>query len=142
MEPSGSTTTIPIHTDEPSPPAPSPTHIEARDLCPVHESIKIIGRKWHLIILWELSKRPHGFNELKGATKGISAKMLSQSLTDLEDAGLVVREIVSQRPLRVAYHLTHKARELSEVFATLHDWGTRHGLCENGTAALGTPRAL
>lgn len=122
---------MPVQTAETSIAPPDATYVETDDLCPVHESIKIIGRKWHLIILWELSKRAHGFNELKGATKGISAKMLSQSLTDLEDSGLVVREIVSERPLRVAYHLTRKARELSEVFGTLQDWGTRHGLCDN-----------
>lgn len=98
------------------------------ELCPVQESIKIIGRKWHLIILWELSKHPHGFNELKGATQGISAKMLSQSLSDLEDHDLVLRDVLSERPLRVSYRLTEKAYELTGVFEVLHDWGQRHGL--------------
>lgn len=111
-----------------------PADSDLNDLCPVHESIKIVGRKWHLIILWELSKKPRGFNELKGSTNGISAKMLSQSLSELEEHELVVRDILSERPLRVAYRLTQKAQELSEVFAVLYGWGTRHGLCDTQPA--------
>lgn len=96
----------------------------------MQESIKIIGRKWHLIILWELSKHPHGFNELKTSTNGISAKMLSQSLSDLEAHGLVVRDVLSERPLRVSYRLTEKAYELQGVFEALHYWGQKHVLAE------------
>ena len=103
---------------------------ETWEPCPVQESIRLIGRKWHLIVLWELSKRPHGFNALKHATRGISAKMLSQSLNELEAAGLVQREILSERPLRVSYRLTRKAEDLEGMFAVLHSWGQRHGLVE------------
>ena len=96
--------------------------------CPVQESVKIVGRKWHLIILWELSKARLGFNELKAAARGISAKMLAQSLAEMESQGLVLREIVSERPLRVSYRLTAKAEELAGLFDILDDWGRRHGL--------------
>lgn len=95
----------------------------------MQEAIRVIGRKWYLILLWELSKESGGFNELKQRAGGISAKMLSQSLTGLEEERLVVREIVTERPLRVRYHLTEEARELAGVFEVLRDWSLRHGLC-------------
>jgi DNA-binding HxlR family transcriptional regulator len=94
----------------------------------VQETIRMVGRKWHLILLWELSQRPAGFNELKHRAGGISAKMLSQSLNDLEQSGLVVRDIVTERPLRVMYHLTAKAEELTAIFDVLDAWGRRHGI--------------
>lgn len=127
-----STTTLPPSTRQEVPPEDAP---EEEAPCPVQESIKVIGRKWHLIILWELSQSSRGFNELKTATRGISAKMLSQSLTDLEDHGLVVRDVITERPLRVSYRLTEKAIDLTPMFEVLHGWGQRHGLVEEPALA-------
>jgi DNA-binding HxlR family transcriptional regulator len=125
MEATTSTQTVPVeprHT-----PAETPGMLQ-EDLCPVQETIRLVGRKWYLILLWELSKAPGGFNELKERAGGISAKMLSQSLSGLEKEGLVVREIVSERPLRVCYHLTEKARDLADIFGVLREWGVRNGI--------------
>jgi DNA-binding HxlR family transcriptional regulator len=82
-------------------------------------------------MLWELSQRPAVYNEMKQRAGGISAKMLSQSLNDLEAEHLVIRDIVTERPLRVMYRLTEKAEELASVFEILHDWGLRHGVPRN-----------
>lgn len=114
--------------------------ISAEDACPVQSAIRVIGRKWYLILLWELSKESGGFNELKQRAGGISAKMLSQSLSGLEEERLVVREIVTERPLRVRYHLTEEASELTGVFEVLRDWGLRNGLC-SPKAPENTPAA-
>lgn len=128
MEATTSTHAVPV---EPQHTTTEPPGIHPQDICPVQETIRIIGRKWYLILLWELSKEPGGFNELKERAGGISAKMLSQSLSGLEAEGLVVRDIITQRPLRVCYHLTDKARELASIFEVLRDWGTRHGVCDS-----------
>lgn len=106
---------------------------DATDVCPVQETIRIVGRKWHLILLWELSRRPAGFNDLKQRARGISAKMLSQSLNDMEQEHLVVRDVVTERPLRVMYRLTERAEDLAGIFDVMKDWGERNGVAERAT---------
>jgi len=100
------------------------------DLCPVTETIKIIGKKWYLIILHELTRTPRGFNELKKAVRGISAKVLSESLADLERRGLVHRRIRSESPIRVEYSLTAMGQELAPMFDDMKAWGERWAVCE------------
>ncbi len=128
MEATTSTEAVPVEPQQSTTEAPG---ILPQDLCPVQETIRLIGRKWYLILLWELSKEPGGFNELKERAGGISAKMLSQSLSGLEHEGLVLRDIVTERPLRVCYHLTEKARDLAGIFDVLRDWGLRNGVCDS-----------
>ena len=99
------------------------------DLCPVTETAKIIGKKWYLIILHELTRQPMGFNELKRAVRGISAKVLSENLQELEEKGLCVRTVHSESPIRVEYSLTDKGRELDGIFASMRVWGERWAIC-------------
>lgn len=101
-------------------------------LCPVKEAVKIIGRKWYLVIIYELMDRPLGFNELKKACGGISSKILSQSLSDLEGRGLVLREVKSTSPVRVSYSLTTQGADLQRVFAEIKSWGESWDLCAKG----------
>jgi DNA-binding HxlR family transcriptional regulator len=91
----------------------------------------LLGRKWHLRIVYQLLENgPMGFSGLKGEVAGVSSKMLSESLTNLEAGGIVHREIVSDRPVRVEYSLTERGRALDGVVSELLDWGTEHGLEE------------
>lgn len=99
------------------------------DLCPVTETIKIIGKKWHLIILHELTRGPRGFNELRRSVRGISAKVLSESLQHLERKQLVLRRIHSESPIRVEYSLTQKGAELEQVFDDMQAWGAKWDIC-------------
>ena len=99
------------------------------DLCPVTETAKIIGKKWYLIILHELSRGPMGFNELKRAVRGISAKVLSENLTELDTRGLLTRTVYSDSPVRVEYALTDKGRELDGIFLSMRVWGERWAIC-------------
>ena len=93
------------------------------------ETAKLIGKKWYLIILHEITAGPMGFNELKRAVRGISAKVLSESLSELESRGLVVRTVYSESPIRVEYSLTEKGRELESLFHAMRTWGEKWAVC-------------
>jgi len=87
-----------------------------------------LGRKWHLRIVYQLLENgPMGFSELKSAIAGVSSKMLSESLTRLEDDGLVDRAVVSDQPVRVNYSLTEQGRALEPVVSALVEWGSEYG---------------
>jgi DNA-binding HxlR family transcriptional regulator len=101
------------------------------DLCPVTETIKLIGKKWHLIILHELTRGPRGFNDLRRSVRGISAKVLSESLQHLERRSLVTRRIHSESPIRVEYALTQKGIELERLFDDMKAWGEKWNVCED-----------
>lgn len=100
------------------------------DLCPVRESAKILGKKWHLVIVHRLLEKPMGFNELKEAVGEVSAKILSQSLSDLQDNEIVNRKVHSESPVRVEYSLTEKGEDLRNVLENLYAWGRRWDVCE------------
>ena len=97
------------------------------DWCPVTTTASLIGKKWHPVIIHRLLEHgPSGFNELKKAVDGISSKVLSDSLSDLEEATLVEREIISEKPFRVEYSLTERGADLEPVIAAMAEWGQRH----------------
>jgi DNA-binding HxlR family transcriptional regulator len=87
-----------------------------------------LGRKWHLRIVYRLlADGPMGFSALKDEVAGVSSKMLSESLTRLEEEELVDREIVSDRPVRVEYSLTERGRALEPVVSSVVTWGAEYG---------------
>ena len=100
------------------------------ELCPVKETIKIIGKKWYLIIIYELTKGAKGFNELKESVKGISSKVLSESLKRLTEMGIAERKIHSESPIRVEYCLTEKGLDLKAIFDNMKDWGVKWSICD------------
>lgn len=111
------------------------------DLCPVTETAKIIGKKWYLIILHELTRTPMGFNELKRAVRGISAKVLSENLGELESRGLLTRTVYSESPIRVEYSLTDKGRELDGIFLSMRVWGEKWAICFDSEPEEPSPAA-
>ena len=96
----------------------TPTHV-----CPdFHAAIELIGRRWAGAILWSLSGRPHYFAELTESVPGLSDRLLSRHLRELEAAGLVERSVHDGSPARVSYALTEKGRSLEPVLGELEDW--------------------
>ena len=80
------------------------------------EMADLLGHKWHPVILQQLvATEECGFSDLHAAIDDISNKMLSDSLTTLEEHGLVERVVVSEKPVRVRYSLTDRGRELDVV---------------------------
>jgi len=97
------------------------------DWCPITSTATLIGKKWHPVIVHRLLEAgPLGFNALKEEVDGVSSKVLSDSLDDLEEKGLVDREIVSEKPFRVAYSLTERGTSLEPVIDAMRDWGQEH----------------
>ena len=91
------------------------------------EVADVLGHKWHPVILTQLlNGEPHTFSELGAAIDDVSNKMLSDSLSTLQEAGLVDREVVSEKPVRVRYSLTERGRDLETVLDPMLRWGREH----------------
>jgi DNA-binding HxlR family transcriptional regulator len=95
--------------------------------CPITTTATLIGKKWHPVIVHRLLEGgPLGFNALQEEVDGISSKVLSDSLSDLEESTLIEREIVSEKPFRVEYSLTEHGRDLRPIIEAMEEWGTEH----------------
>ena len=95
----------------------------AAHVCPdFHAAIELIGRRWAGAILWALAERPHYFAELTASVPGLSDRLLSRRLRELEAAGLVERCVHNGTPARVSYALTEKGRALETTLGSLKDW--------------------
>ena len=80
-------------------------------MCPdFHAAVELVGRRWAGAILYALSERPHYFAELAQAVPGLSDRLLSQRLRELEAEGVVERKVHEGSPARVSYALTEKGR--------------------------------
>jgi DNA-binding HxlR family transcriptional regulator len=95
--------------------------------CPVTTTAALIGKKWHPVIVHRLLEHgPSGFNELQENVDGISSKVLSGALEDLEQKRLVDREVISDKPVRTQYSLTEHGESLDSVIYAMRDWGMEH----------------
>ena len=95
--------------------------------CPVTTALSVIGGKWKVIILWHLKEGGvKRFGELQRLVRGISQKMLTQELRDLEESGLVARKVYPVVPPKVEYSLTETGWSLKPVLELLCDWGTEY----------------
>ncbi|MEL0326785.1 MAG: helix-turn-helix domain-containing protein, partial [Burkholderiaceae bacterium] len=90
--------------------------------CPSREIFSRISGKWTIMILLCLENTPKRFNELKKAIDGISQKVLTENLRSLERDGLILRKVISSRPIKVEYSSTHLNLELLEILTGLKDW--------------------
>ena len=96
----------------------------AESRCPVLYALDIIGQKWKLPILWYLrSADATRYNELKRRIPGITNIMLTKSLRELEEAGLVSRTVVDTSPPQVTYALTQNGHDLLPTLNELYRWG-------------------
>ncbi|WP_067825447.1 winged helix-turn-helix transcriptional regulator [Actinomadura kijaniata] len=95
------------------------------NVCGVTAAIAVIDGKWKTGLLWMLEDRPHRPGELRRRLPGVSEKVLTQALREMEDDGLVHREVHDGLPLKTVYSLTEFGRDLSEALAPLSDWGHR-----------------
>ncbi|MGK7913596.1 MAG: winged helix-turn-helix transcriptional regulator [Synechococcus sp.] len=91
--------------------------------CPVEATLKAIGGRWKVLILRELFIETCRFNQLHRAISGITQKMLTQQLRELESDGIIHREVYKQVPPKVEYSLTQKGRSLEPVLDAMHEWG-------------------
>lgn len=91
--------------------------------CPTEATLAVIGGRWKVPILWNLQASRQRFGELSRLLPGITQKMLTQQLRELESDGLVLRTVYAEVPPRVEYSLTDLGTSLQPVLATLTSWG-------------------
>ena len=90
--------------------------------CVVHQALNLLASKWLLLLLLALMQRPKRNSELQRQLRGISPKMLAQSLRQLEANGLVHREVFAQVPPRVEYSLTPFGESVAPLLDELTEW--------------------
>lgn len=102
--------------------------------CPVATCVALIGNKWRPLILRDLLPgRPLRFKELQRGVGGVSQKVLTSNLRELEEAGLVVRRVYPEVPPRVEYSLTEEGMSLAPVIDAMKAWGEKYqGLVAKG----------
>ncbi|WNB91497.1 helix-turn-helix domain-containing protein [Bacillus sp. NEB1478] len=93
---------------------------------PVEAALEVIGGKWKVVILCHLIKAKRRTGELKRLMPGITQKMLTQQLRELEDDGVILREVYNQVPPRVEYSLTDYGWSLKQILDLLCAWGELH----------------
>ena len=91
--------------------------------CPVELGLNILSGKWKLKILWHLSKGTIRFNELKKLLGNITTKTLTQQLRELEEQGIVLRNVFPEVPPRVEYSLSEIGITLKPILKGLCEWG-------------------
>lgn len=100
---------------------------EVNDNCPMRRTLELLSGKWRTHIIYELCKRQScRFGELKKALPRITNTMLTSTLRDLENVGIVHREQFNEIPPHVEYSLTERGKALLPVFTELAKWGENH----------------
>jgi DNA-binding HxlR family transcriptional regulator len=94
--------------------------------CAVSTTIDVIGGRWKAVIVFFLLKDRRRFSEIRRYLPGVSQRVLTRQLRELEDDGLIARETFAEVPPRVEYWLTDLGRSLEPVLLSLRDWGTKH----------------
>ncbi|MGV9642569.1 winged helix-turn-helix transcriptional regulator [Streptomyces sp. NPDC003514] len=100
--------------------------MRAEDPCRTREVLGIVGDKWSLLVVRNLSQGPRRFTELKRATTGISQRMLTVTLRSLERDGILTRTVHNVMPPHVSYELTPMGATLREATAPLLEWSIRY----------------
>ncbi|MDX2108122.1 MAG: helix-turn-helix domain-containing protein [Candidatus Melainabacteria bacterium] len=94
--------------------------------CPILSTIAMISDKWKVIIIYKLKGGTMRFNELMRALQGVTQKVLTSQLRQLEEDGLVSRKIYAEVPPRVEYSLTPLGESLTPVLEQLEQWAKEH----------------
>ena len=107
-----------------------PDHVSSaectRQLLPVHDALDVLGGKWKLQIILSLTFGKKRFKQIQRELPGLTPKMLSKELKDLEMNDLAVRHVYDTIPVAVEYELTPYGKTLKPLIGELHAWGTKH----------------
>jgi len=90
-----------------------------------HHAVELIGRRWSGAVISVMMRGPQGFNELMASVPGLSDRLLTERLRELESEGLVRRTVISGPPVRVSYELTEAGKSLKPVIDGLGRWAER-----------------
>jgi DNA-binding HxlR family transcriptional regulator len=107
------------------PPPPGAPAAKPAPKCPAEATLDVIGGRWKVLILWHLLAGTKRFSELRRAMAGVTQKMLTQQLRELERDGVVHREVYAEVPPRVEYSLTDRGATLGPVVDAMCKWGKK-----------------
>ena len=106
--------------------------------CTFEMALSMFGKKWNSLVLYHLSDSTKRYSELKRLTNGVTQKMLTQTLRDLEKFGLIHREVYPVIPPKVEYSLTEYGKEILPILEKIQEFGKvmygryeKEGLIEN-----------
>lgn len=95
--------------------------------CPAEFTLDMIGGKWKIVIIWYLDEQKiMRYGEIKKVMEGITHKMLSQQLKELESDGLILRKEYHQVPPKVEYSLTSKGEDIRPIIDAMVYWGKKY----------------
>jgi DNA-binding HxlR family transcriptional regulator len=107
--------------------------------CPVETTLRVIGGKWKVLILYYLYSETRRFNELRRLLPQVTQQMLTTQLRELERDGVIARRIYPQVPPKVEYSLTDLGRSLEPILLQMVEWGERY---QQEAQQAGEPVAL
>lgn len=96
-----------------------------RKTCPAETTLKAISGRWKLLIVGELWSGVKRFGELQRGLEGITQKMLTQQLREMEEDGIIHRQVYPQIPPKVEYSLTPLGESLKPIIHAMHELGTQ-----------------
>ena len=99
---------------------------EKIEKCPVETALDVLAGKWKILILWYLRAEKKRFSELQKMLPRTTQKMLIQKLRELEEDGIVHREVYPVVPPKVEYSLTEYGKSLKPIIKQLYLWGDNH----------------
>jgi DNA-binding HxlR family transcriptional regulator len=99
--------------------------------CAIELVMDVIGGKWKVLILWNLNEGSKRFNELKRSLSGVTQKMLTQQLRELEEHGLVQRTIYEEFPPKVEYSTTEWGKKIQPALFEMCRWGDEYAGAED-----------
>jgi len=94
--------------------------------CAIEKGMRLIGGKWKGSIIYHLKDEPVRFNDLTRMLGGASKKMVDQRLKELESEGMVLRKVISDRPIAVTYELTDFGKTALNILDDLRIWSQSH----------------
>lgn len=100
--------------------------IKELPVVPAERALEVIGGRWKVFVLYHLFVGPRRLSELRRLIPDVSQKVLVQQLRELEEHGIVHREVFAEVPARVVYTATELGLSLRPIVASLCDWGRRH----------------
>lgn len=96
--------------------------------CAIEKGMRLIGGKWKGSIIYHLKDEPVRFNDLSRMLGGATKKMVDQRLKELEQEGMVIRKVISDRPVAVTYELTEFGRSALNILEELRQWSESHDI--------------
>lgn len=101
-------------------------YMEPKHLCnKVEYAHQLIGKKWINLIIHTLMEEPKRFSEIHAFIPDLSKRMLIERTKELEECGIIIRNVITERPIRTEYSLTRKGMELGRALNAVESWATK-----------------